>query len=99
MNWQEKLDRLSELGRVEIGYRSADFREELGLEPFHISARGVEVKQDGMLVSYHGNGNTVEEAVEDYWTQIVPEILVTNAYSDYREEWRWSENDWKRINA
>ncbi len=49
--------------------------------------KNVEIKWDGILSSAMGNGNTPEEAVEDFKRRICGVRLVENAMKDDRREW------------
>ena len=46
----------------------------------------IEVKGDSVLISAYGDGATPEEAIINYYNQIVGKTLVCNAYGKNRKE-------------
>jgi hypothetical protein len=55
---------------------------------FYVSLNYVEVKDGGILISAMGNGATPEEAMRNYYKQIVGEKLVFHTLSDeFRREY------------
>lgn len=79
---------------MEIVERSARERREFGrlhgvtmLPRYIASFKGAEViRTRGVLSSDYGNGDTEEQAIADYATQISGFTLVLNAYSCKRKE-------------
>jgi len=93
VDWQYKADVLNALSRLEIGTR--------GIGNWWASCYGVEIKTGGMLGSPHGNGDTPQTAIEDYWDKVVVNLdgdyLVVNAMRDTRFATRWNGYMWERI--
>jgi hypothetical protein len=56
--------------------------------PFYANFDHAEIQQGGFLIGAYGNGNTPEEAIENYARQISGLILIFNAYRDDRKEIR-----------
>ena len=59
-------------------YERKDDRPE-GLARYYCSLEHIEIKDDSVLISPSGNGNTVEEAIEDYCRRISGKRLVYRA--------------------
>lgn len=101
MNWKEKMDALSALDEdISIKYRESGFIGDRKLEPWYVKQR-VEIKKGGVLKSVSGNGETVEEAIEDHWRQVTElepgEYIVINPGGEDRQAVKWNGFMWKRI--
>ena len=59
---------------------------------FTAKIEGAEVKEDEVLASYYGNGNSPEEAISNYLEGIQGQTLVFNAFSENRQEYRIPDN-------
>lgn len=80
---KEILDLEQEIGfELEVNERPIHS----GLPKFYVSFKKGESMEGGCLVSYSGNGNTVDEALQDYSKQISCRRMVFNAYTNERKE-------------
>lgn len=70
---------------MEIRERSKDL---WGNGRFIASFEHCEEKGDGVLIGAYGNGNTEEEAIEDYGRRISGKMIVLNASTQVRKEMR-----------
>ena len=51
---------------------------------YHVCFEGGEVMENGMLVGVFGDGNTVDQALDDYCNQISGKRMAFNAMTPYR---------------
>lgn len=73
----------------EIGYEMTVNEREVNrneLARFYVCFENGESMEGGCLVSYHGNGNTIDEALKDYCKKISCRKMVFGAYTDGRRE-------------
>lgn len=54
------------------------------IERYYASAVGVEVAEGGCLISRAGNGNTPEEAIDDYAKWLSEKTIIIDAFLDKR---------------
>ena len=97
----QKMEALLALGtEVSIRFRSEQFMRETSTKRWYI-VQYVEIKKGCILSAVCGNGNTLEEAIEDHWkqlTEIQPEeYIVTNAGNRARKAVLWNGFMWERI--
>ncbi len=86
----------------------ADFCDQHGIEPvarerskidygesqrWYVSAPYLEIMDDGILISTHGNGHTPEDALADYAAELAGKRLVMYAMREERREF-WAPNEW-----
>lgn len=57
-----------------------------GLSRFYVSFKKGESMEGGCLVSHSGNGNTVDEALQDYCKYISCRRMAFNSYTPERKE-------------
>lgn len=60
---------------------------------FYASFKGVEIKDGPMLCSDFGNGDTPEQAIEEYSKVLNGKLLVQDAMGSARREF-WAPNSW-----
>ena len=72
----------------EIGYELEvnERPQHSGLSRFYVSFKQGESMEGGCLVSHSGNGNTIDEALQDYCKQISCRRMAFGAYTDSRKE-------------
>jgi len=56
------------------------------LSRFYVSFKDGESMEKGCLVTYSGNGNTIDEALSDYASEISCRRMVYGAYTNDRKE-------------
>lgn len=79
---KEILDLEQELNReLEVNERT-----DAKLNRFYVKFKGGEIIGKGDLISYTGNGNTIDKALKDYCKQISNKTIVFGAYSGNRRE-------------
>ncbi len=84
---KEILDFENEIGyKLEVNERRINSISKSKLHRFHVSFKEGEVMKDGCLISSYGNGNTIDEALIDYATQVSCERVVFGAYTKNRRE-------------
>lgn len=80
---KEILDLEQEIGfELEVNERPIHS----GLPKFYVSFKDGESMEGGCLVSHFGNGNTVDEALQDYSNQISCRRMAFGAYTPNRKE-------------
>lgn len=80
---KEILDLEQEIGfELEVNERPIYSK----FDRFYVSFKKGESMEGGGLVSYSGNGNTVDEALQDYCKQISCRRMVFNSYTPERKE-------------
>ncbi len=57
-----------------------------GLSRYYVSFKGCESIEGGHFVGYSGNGNTIDEALQDYCKQVSCRRMVFGAYTNGRRE-------------
>ena len=53
---------------------------------FYAQFDGASVKNGPMLTGAHGNGETIDDAIEEYMREISGQTLILGAYTDSRKE-------------
>lgn len=71
---------------AEIRIRPTHLSSSLNIEPYYCSMRGLEISEGYILKSACGNGQSINEAVQDFCTQISNQCLVIHAYGKDRQE-------------
>lgn len=56
------------------------------LPSFYASFEGCKVKDGNLLKSVNGDGNTIDEAIQNYCKEISNQTLIFHAYTNNREE-------------
>ena len=92
MTWEEKFAALQALGDCSLRMRQPG--------DWYVDARGVDVKEGGMLAGRYGNWTTPEAAVLDHWerytTQVeAGQVVVINAMGGSRRHVRWTGYMWR----
>ena len=64
----------------------AKFLEKVSGYRYYVFFDNAEVKRDIALISFSGNGNTIDEAIKDYIEKISKEKLIINAMLEDRRE-------------
>lgn len=72
----------------EIGYELevTERPSRAGLHRFYVSFKEGEVMQGGCLIGSSGNGNTIDEALQDYAKQISCTRMAFGSYTNNRKE-------------
>lgn len=84
---KEILDLEKEIGyELEVNERPISSASIKGLHRFYVSFKEGEVMQGGCLIGSSGNGNTIDEALQDYAKQISCTRMVFGAYTNNRKE-------------
>ena len=84
---KEILDLEKEIGyELEANERPISSASRVGLHRFYVSFKEGEVMQGGCLIGSSGNGNTIDEALQDYAKQISCTRMVFGAYTNNRKE-------------
>lgn len=101
MDWQQKAEALAGLGEFSIIFRERQNR--IGSAcAWYAGCAKVEIKDNGIMRGGWGNGNTPQEAIEDYWrylTELKPhEYVLVRAYDDaQRRAVRWNGFMWADV--
>ena len=80
---KEILELEKELG-IELVMNERNHR--LGLKKFYVSFPRLESMEGSCLISYSGNGETMDEALKDYAEQLSCRRIVIDAYKSERKE-------------
>lgn len=91
MTQEQKLAAINSLQEMRLRMR--------GYGDWCVSMDGVEVKKGAFLHGVQGRGATPEEAVNNLWCMLVDSLVVMNAYSSKRREYRWNGFVWKQLHA
>ena len=84
---QEILDFEKEHGlELKVTERPDHLRTYNNLPRYYVSFENGEIRDGRGLIGATGNGNTVDEAIQDYCKEIGTKTLVLNAYSRGRKE-------------
>lgn len=62
-----------------------------------VYCKGVEVKDNGLLMSPAGKGDTFEEAASDYLRRLYGKVIVYYTYAGGRNEKLINEEDWRNV--
>ena len=97
----ELMSKISVLGEVSIKFRETVIIGSYKITRWYIDQH-VEVKSGCILHTVSGNGNTIEEAIEDHWKQLTNikehEYIVVKAYSpSERKAVRWNKYIWAPV--
>lgn len=100
LTYDEKLEKMAELGDFAIRYRPIPFIGDKPLTQYYVD-QNVEIKDGSILRSISGNGNTPREALEDHWEQLINlrkhEYVILDPGTK-RECYKWNGEEWERYN-
>lgn len=95
MTWEQKLDALIALARIEVIPRSSG--------DWYVS-QGTEISSDDscVLAGKYGNGKTPIEAIENHWKEMVERLekgqyIVTQANTEDRKHFVWNGFMWAEL--
>jgi len=67
---------------------------------WYVNSR-LEIKDHSVLVSISSNGETPQQAIQDFWSNItnIPkdQYIVVSAYGNGRKAVRWSGHIWQKV--
>ena len=63
-------------------------RTDPALPKYYVAFKSSEVKDGSMLISSSGDGNTIDEAIDEYKKKVSNKVLVINAMKENRREIR-----------
>lgn len=91
MTWQDKLKALNELSPTYVRMTHP--------KTWTAKMPGMELKDGVGLISFNGQGETAEVAVDNLWKRAVDDLLrgqclVIGAYTDNRREVFWNGEKW-----
>ena len=77
----EILDLEQQYKELELEVKMRDFRNSK-LPLFYAKFKDSDVVDGNVIRGVYGNGNTIDEAIQDYCKEISGRVLVINRYSD-----------------